>query len=202
MLVIGLTGGIGSGKTAVSDRFARLGIPVIDTDLIARELVEPGQTALAEIAGEFGPDCLDGNGRLHRAHLRERVFADPTGRRRLEAILHPRIRAATRERVAALIAVPYCLVVIPLLAETGMTDLVDRVLVVDAPETEQIRRVVARDRVDAAQARAILAAQARRDQRLALADDVLENGDGDLDDLDDQVAVLHQRYLELAAART
>ena len=115
MLVVGLTGGIGSGKTAVSEGFARHGVPVIDTDLIARELVEPGQPALAEIVNHFGPDCLDGEGRLHRARLRERVFADPTGRRQLEAILHPRIRALVRERVAAL-AVPYCLVVIPLLA--------------------------------------------------------------------------------------
>ncbi len=200
MLVIGLTGGIGSGKTAVSDRFARRGVPVIDTDLIARELVEPDQTALVDIVTEFGPDCLDSDGRLHRARLRERVFADPAGRRRLEAILHPRIRAAARERIAVLTAIPYCLVVIPLLAETGMTDLVDRVLVVDALEAEQIRRVMARDRIDAAQARAILAAQARRDQRLALADDILEN-DGDFVALDRRVAALHQRYSTLAACR-
>ncbi|MER2603472.1 MAG: dephospho-CoA kinase [Candidatus Competibacter phosphatis] len=197
MLVVGLTGGIGSGKTAVSDRFARHGVPVIDTDLIARELVEPGQPALIDIVTEFGSNCLDGDGRLHRARLRERVFADPAGRRRLEAILHPRIRAVTRERVAALTAISYCLVVIPLLAETGMTDLLDRVLVVDTPEAEQIRRVMARDRIDAVQARAILAAQARRDARLALADDILEN-DGDFMVLDRQVAALHRRYSALA----
>lgn len=200
MLVVGLTGGIGSGKTTVSERFADYGVPVIDTDLIARELVEPGRPALAEIVAGFGPECLDGDGRLHRTHLRERVFADPAGRRRLEAILHPRIRALVRERVAAL-AVPYCLVVIPLLAETGMTDLIDRVLVVDAPEAEQIRRVMARDRIDADQARRILAAQASRDQRLALADEILENS-GNLDQLDRQVAALHQHYSTLAAART
>jgi dephospho-CoA kinase len=200
MLVVGLTGGIGSGKTTVSERFADYGVPVIDTDLIARELVEPGQPALAEIVNHFGPDCLDGEGRLHRARLRERVFADPTGRRQLEAILHPRIRALVRERVAAL-AVPYCLVVIPLLAETGMTDLIDRVLVVDAPEAEQLRRVMARDRIDADQARRILAAQASRDRRLALADEILENS-GNLDQLDRQVAALHQHYSTLAAART
>ncbi len=117
MLVVGLTGGIGSGKTAVSDRFAHYGVPVIDTDLIARELVEPGQPALAEIAAEFGPECLDNEGRLNRAHLRQRVFADEADRRRLEAILHPRIRAVARERIAAL-TTPYCLLVIPLLAET------------------------------------------------------------------------------------
>lgn len=199
MLVIGLTGGIGSGKTAVSDRFARLGIPVIDTDLLARELVEPGQPALAEIVAEFGPDCLDDEGRLQRSRLRERVFADPDGRRRLEAILHPRIRALARERIARLTA-PYCLLVIPLLAETGMTDLVDRVLVVDAPEATQIHRVMARDRVTEAQARRILAAQADRSQRLALANEIVENA-GDLAALDHQIAGLHQHYLTLTATQ-
>lgn len=199
MLVIGLTGGIGSGKTMVSDRFAWHGAPVVDTDQFARELVEPGQSALAEIVTHFGLDCLDDAGRLHRPRLRERVFADAEGRRRLEAILHPRIRSLVRERVAILTA-PYCVVVIPLLAETGMMDLVDRVLVVDAPEAEQIRRVVARDQVDETQAHRILAAQANRAQRLALADDVLENI-GNLEALNRQVAYLHHRYLTLAAAR-
>lgn len=197
--VIGLTGGIGSGKTTVSDRFAQIGVPVVDTDQLARELVEPGRPALAEIVAHFGLNCLDDRGQLHRARLRERVFADPDGRRQLEAILHPRIRALMQERVAAL-AAPYCLVVIPLLAETGMTDWVDRILVVDAPETEQIRRVMARDQIDELQARRILAAQASRAQRLALADDVLENV-GDLEQLDRQIAILHQRYLAFAAAR-
>ncbi len=198
MLTIGLTGGIGSGKTAVSDRFAGYGVPVIDTDVIARELVEPGQPALAEIVAAFGSECLDAVGRLNRAVLRERVFVDDAGRRRLEAILHPRIRALARARVAALNA-PYCLLVIPLLAETGMTDLVDRVLVVDVSEAEQIRRVMARDRLDETQARRILAAQASRSQRLALADEVLENS-GDFADLAQRVADLHQHYLRTAAA--
>lgn len=199
VLIIGLTGGIGSGKTAVSDRFAQWGAPVVDTDLLARELVEPGQPALADIAAEFGPDCLDRDGRLHRARLRERVFADPAGRHRLEAILHPRIRLLARERIAGLTA-PYCLLVIPLLAETGMTDLVDRVLVVDAPETERIRRVMARDGIDETQARRILAAQADRDQRLALADEIVENA-GDLAALDQRVAALHRHYSTLAATQ-
>lgn len=197
VLVVGLTGGIGSGKTAVSDRFAQLGIPVVDTDLIARELVKPGQPALAEIAVEFGLDCLDDQGRLDRARLRAQVFTDDAGRQRLEAILHPRIRATVRQRIAALKA-PYCLLVIPLLAETGMTDLVDRVLVVDAPEAEQIRRVMARDQADEAQTRRILAAQASRNQRLTLADEVLENS-GDFAKLELQIADLHQHYLRLAA---
>lgn len=198
--VIGLTGGIGSGKTAVSDRFAQHGVPVVDTDQLARELVEPSQPALAEIVAYFGLDCLDDYGQLHRTRLRERVFADSTGRRRLEAILHPRIRKLSQERIAALTA-PYCLAVIPLLAETGMTDWLDRILVVDVPEAEQIRRVMARDQIDEIQARRILAAQASRAQRLALADDVIENI-GDLEQLDRQIAALHQRYLTWAAARS
>lgn len=197
MLVVGLTGGIGSGKTAVSDRFAHYGVPVIDTDLIARELVEPGQPALAEIAAEFGPECLDNEGRLNRAHLRQRVFADEADRRRLEAILHPRIRAVARERIAAL-TTPYCLLVIPLLAETGMTNLVDRVLVVDVSEAEQIRRVMARDQIDETQAQRILVAQASRSQRLALADEVVENS-GDFASLEQQIADLHQHYLQIVA---
>jgi len=197
MLVVGLTGGIGSGKTAVSDRFARHGVPVIDTDLIARELVEPGQPALVDIAAEFGVECLDNEGRLNRAHLRQRVFADEASRRRLEAILHPRIRIVARERIAAL-TTPYCLLVIPLLAETGMTDLVDRVLVVDVSEAEQIRRVMARDRIDETQAQRILVAQASRSQRLALADEVVENS-GDFASLEQQIADLHQHYLQIVA---
>lgn len=199
MLVIGLTGGIGSGKTAVSDRFARWGVPIVDTDLLARELVEPGQLALMDIVAEFGPDCLNGDGRLHRARLRERVFTDPGGRRRLEAILHPRIRVLARERIAGL-STPYCLLVIPLLAETGMTDLVDRVLVVDAPEAERVRRVMARDGINETQARRILAAQADRDRRLALANEIVENA-GDLAALDQRVAALHRHYSTLAATQ-
>lgn len=201
MWVVGLTGGIGSGKTTVSNRFAQQhGTPVVDMDLLAREVVEPGQPALAEIVAHFGPDCLDDAGRLQRTRLRERVFADADGRQRLEAILHPRIRRLARERIAALTTTPYCLLVIPLLAETGKMELINRVLVVDAPETEQIRRVMVRDHVDETQARRILAAQASRAERLALADDILENA-GDWEQLDRQIAVLHQRYRVLAATR-
>jgi len=147
----------------------------------------------------FGLDCLDGTGRLDRARLRERVFADASGRRRLEAILHPQIRALSRQRLAQLTA-PYSLLVIPLLAETGMTDWIDRVLVVDAPEAERLRRVMARDQTDEEQARRILAAQASREQRLALADEVVENS-GDFAALDRQVSTLHQHYLTLACSR-
>lgn len=197
MLVVGLTGGIGSGKTAVSDAFARRGVPVIDTDVIARELVAPGQPALDEIAAQFGPQCLDADGGLDRRFLREKVFADPRLRQRLEAILHPRIRRAVHDRLAEL-ETPYCLVVIPLLVEAGMGDLVHRILVVDVPEALQIRRVMGRDRVDEAQVRKILSAQAGREQRLKQADDVIVN-DADLATLDARVADLHQKYLTLAA---
>lgn len=200
MLAIGLTGGIGSGKTAASDHFARLGAPVIDADLLARELVEPGQPALQEITARFGLECIDADGRLRRDVLRQRVFADPSSREQLENILHPRIRALLQERIAVLTA-PYGVVVIPLLVEIGMQDLVDRVLVVDAPESEQIRRLQARDGIDEAQARQMLTAQASRSQRLALADDIVENT-GDLAALEAQISALHQRYLALAMATT
>ena len=196
MLVIGLTGGIGSGKTEVSNRFAQHGVPVIDTDQLARELVEPGQPALLEIVKAFGPDCLDQQGRLRRDYLRERVFADPANRRQLEAILHPRIRTLLKARIAD-VTTSYCVVVIPLLIETGMVDVVERILVVDVPEAEQIRRVLARDGITEAQAQRILAAQIHRQERLAYADDILENA-ADLDWLRQQVAALHERYLALA----
>lgn len=197
MLVVGLTGGIGSGKTAVSDCFARHGVPVIDTDMLARELVAPGQPALAEIASAFGADCLDDAGNLQRRVLRQRVFSDAVARQRLEAILHPRIRALARERIAAQSA-PYVILVIPLLVETGMTDLLDRVLVVDVSEAEQMRRVMVRDQIDEAQARSILSVQASRSERLALADEVLDNS-ADLAALAQRVAALHHNYLQRAA---
>jgi len=196
MLSVGLTGGIGSGKSAVSDSFARHGIPILDTDIIARELVEPGQPALREIVELFGPDCLDDQGRLNRPHLRRRVFADPEQRHRLEAVLHPRIRQTVRDRLAALSA-PYCIVVIPLLVEAGMRGPVQRILVVDVPVDTQMARVKARDRLDDTQVKQILAAQASREERLAVADDVLVN-DGDLQQLELAVARLHRQYLQLA----
>lgn len=198
MLRIGLTGGIGSGKTTVANLFAARGAPVIDTDVIARELVEPGQPALAEIAARFGADLLDANGRLDRARLRERVFADTGKRQELEAILHPRIQTAMEHRAAQTDA-PYVLLVIPLLFEAGWQDRVDRVLLVDVPENLQRARVAARDRLEPAQIDAILAAQAGREQRRAGADDIIDNS-GDAAALEPQVDVLHQRYMGLAAA--
>jgi dephospho-CoA kinase len=194
-LVVGLTGGIGSGKSAVAERFAALGVPVIDADLIARELVRPGSPALGQLARRFGPRVLR-SGELDRAYLRELVFRDPGQRQRLEAVLHPLIRQEIQLRIAACGA-PYCIVVIPLLFETGQTDLVDRVLVVDAPAEVQVQRTRDRDGVSADQVRAILAAQVDRDARLRQADDILVN-DGALEGLDQQVARLHTKYLNLA----
>lgn len=198
MLVVGLTGGIGSGKTAVSDRFAQLGIPIIDTDILARELVAPGQPALKDIVAQFGSGCLDTTGHLDRTYLRRQVFAHPSLRKNLEVILHPRIKHELQCRLVSLNN-PYCLVVIPLLVETGMQHLVHRILVVDVPEPVQIQRVMLRDQVDETQARRILSAQTSRDQRLALADDVIENHD-DLSTLDSKITDLHSKYLNLALA--
>ena len=197
MLRIGLTGGIASGKTAVSDRLARLGASVIDTDLLSRELVEPGQPALHEIEQAFGPDVIGRDGHLDRRALRDKVFANPAERRRLEAILHPRIRALMLER-AARSPGPYVVFVIPLLAETGQASLVDRVLLVDVPEAVQRQRLQARDGIDPAQVERMLGAQAERTQRHRLADDIIENS-GTLSELDAAVQKLHLRYLDLAA---
>lgn len=196
---VALTGGIASGKTTVANLFASLGVPVIDTDVIAREVVEPGQPALAEVVATFGPGVLGLDGRLDRRRLRERIFADPDARRRLEAILHPAIRAAMeRQSVAA--GGLYQVLVIPLLAEGGRRDHVDRVLVVDVPEDVQVRRLVGRDGVTPEQALASLAAQATRAARLAIADDVLVNAD-DVAALRPAVESLDRRYRELAAVR-
>jgi dephospho-CoA kinase len=191
-----LTGGIASGKTAVSDRFARLGAAVVDTDVIARELVQPGQPALAAIVHDFGGGVLDAGGGLDRKRMRALVFSDPECKRRLEAILHPAIGAEVKRRIAALDA-PYCILVVPLLAESGRYAWADRVLVVDADEETQTARVMARDRSSRAQAQAILGAQASRQQRLALADDVIDN-QGSPEQLDQAVAALHARYSRLA----
>jgi dephospho-CoA kinase len=194
---VALTGGIASGKSTVADLFAALGVPVIDTDVIARQVVEPEQPALAKIAATFGSDVLDAEGRLDRRRMRERIFSDPDAKRRLEAILHPAIRAEM-ERQSMAAQGPYQVLVIPLLTEGGRRDHVDRVLLVDAPEELQIQRLMMRDGVSHEQAQASLNAQATRAQRLALADDVIRNT-GRVDDLRAQVAELHQRYLRFAA---
>ena len=198
MLVVTLTGGIGSGKSTVARIFAELGAPVIDADLVAREVVEPGSPALTEIESAFGPGVLDGEGNLRRDRLREQVFSDPAARRRLEAIMHPRIREIMVRRLSGLNA-PYAILVIPLLLETDQTDLGDRTLVVDLPESLQIERVKRRDHLEDARIKTILEAQCDRSARLNAADDVIDN-QGDPEKLREQVEKLHQRYLALTAA--
>jgi len=199
MFTVGLTGGIGSGKSAVAECFAAHGVPVIDTDVIARELTAPGGAALDAIRAVFGETVIQPGGTLDRAALRRCVFADSTARRQLEAILHPRIRQRVRRTLATLTA-PYALIVIPLLVETGgYRDVLDRVLVVDCPEDVRIARVMARSGLTHDEVKAILAAQAGRAERLAAADDIIVNT-ATLEALRAEVAALHQRYLALAAA--
>jgi len=199
MFTVGLTGGIGSGKSTVADCFAALGVPVIDTDVLARDLTAPGGGALDAIRAAFGDTVMQADGSLDRAALRRRVFADVGARRQLEAILHPRIRQAVELELAAL-AGSYALVVIPLLVETGgYRDLLNRVLVVDCPEALQIARVVARSGLTPDEVKAILAAQASRAARLAAADDVIVNA-ASPESLPAQVATLHQHYQILASA--
>ncbi len=196
VFTVGLTGGIASGKSAVSDRFGALGVPIIDTDLIAREVVEPGHPVLGEVVAAFGPEVLDDEGRLQRRKLREIIFSDPEKQDLLEGILHPAIRAIVRQRVAEVVA-PYCMVVIPLLVESGHFDWLNRVLVVDVPTEVQIERLVQRDDVTPEQAQDALSAQASRGERLSIADDVIDNS-GDIAGLDGEVRRLHAAYLELA----
>ncbi|MFT3789804.1 MAG: dephospho-CoA kinase [Rudaea sp.] len=198
-LAVVVTGGIASGKTTVTNGFLELGVPVFDADAIARELVAPGQPALAEIGAAFGPDLLTSDGGLDRRRMREHIFGDDAARRRLEAILHPRVREALQARARAC-AVPYCLLAIPLFAESPRTayDWTDRVLVVDVARAVQLARLMQRDGMTEDDAQRALAAQATRAQRLALADDVIDNT-GAIDALPRIVARLHARYLALAS---
>lgn len=196
MLIIGLTGGIGSGKSTVADYFTQQGVPVLDADRLARELVVPGSPALNEVVDIFGPNVLLPDGTLDRRQLRHRIFEDSDERRRLEAILHPRIYAEMRHRTQ-LLHTPYCVWVIPLLLETGKLALVDRVLVVDTLESLQRERALARGGVDERTLEAILNSQMSRAERLRHADDVIVNN-ADFTHLQHQVAVLHHRYLGLA----
>ena len=196
--IVGLTGGVASGKSEVTRRFQALGVEVVDADVAAREVVEPGQPALARIAERFGAGMLLADGRLDRRQLRERVFADAQARRDLEAITHPAIRARVKAQAQAAPG-PYAVVAVPLLAEAGRAAYpwMARVLVVDAPESLQHDRLMRRDGVDEALAARMIAAQASRTVRLAIADDVILN-DGDPAHLDTAVAALHSRYLAAA----
>ena len=193
---VGLTGGIASGKSTVADLFSALGVPVLDSDQIAREVVEPGEPSLERLIERFGPAILTPDGHLDRPALRHIVFSDPKARADLEALTHPAIGAAMEARSAAA-GGPYQILVIPLLVEKNLAAHVDRVLVVDCDEALQLARLRGRDGSTAAEARAILAAQAPRAARLEAADDVIGN-DGALSALRAQVAALHAHYLELA----
>ncbi|MDH3621266.1 MAG: dephospho-CoA kinase [Gammaproteobacteria bacterium] len=198
-LRIGLTGGIASGKSVVADMFGELGVPVIDTDIIAREVVAPGQAALDEIRARFGDHMIDAAGNLDRAAMREAIFTDSDARLDLEAILHPRIGVETR-RQADEAGGDYQLIVVPLLVGSPLLQFVDRVLVVDCEEETQVRRLLERDTETAEQARLILAAQASREQRLAIADDVVNN-DHSLAHVRDQVEDLDRKYHRLLKDR-
>ena len=195
-LVVGLTGGIASGKSTVGRLFEAHGVVVVDADQLAREVVAPGSDGLAAVCARFGEDVLDADGALDRSRMRERVFSDPRARADLEAIIHPRVRAAMDERLAEARSA-YAMAMIPLLLETGQQQRFDRILVVDVPRDLQIARVQARDGSTLQVVEGILAAQVDRDHRLSVADDVISN-DADLASLEAAVARLHERYLALA----
>jgi dephospho-CoA kinase len=199
--VVGLTGGIGSGKTAVADAFARLGVEIVDTDQLAHRLSAAGEPGFVAIRAAFPGIPLQPDGEIDRAALRRIVFADPLKRMQLENALHPLIGAEARRQIARWIG-PYGLVVVPLLLEgKGLRSVVDRVLVVDCPEEEQVRRVVARSGLTPAEVRAIMSTQLARDDRLGAADDVIDNG-GAPEAIASQVAALDLRYRQLAAVRS
>ena len=196
--IVGLTGGIGSGKSAAATLFEEFGAAVVDTDAIAHALTAPGGTAIAPIRDAFGDEVVAPNGALDRAAMRRKVFTDAQAKGRLEAILHPMIRAEADRRSAAARA-PYVVLVVPLLVESGgYRSRVQRIAVVDCPEAVQVARVMSRSGLSAGEARAIMAAQVGREARLAVADDVIDNG-GELAALRPQIEALHRHYLEMAA---
>lgn len=194
---VALTGGIGSGKSTVADAFAQLGVNVIDADIIARQVVEPGTPALGAIAERFGPQMLNKDGTLNRRALREHIFAHAEDKSWLNALLHPQIQQETRRQIQ-LATSSYILWVVPLLVENNLSAKADRVLVIDVPKETQIERTMLRDRVSRQHAEHILAAQATREQRLAVADDVIENM-GSPDAITSDVARLHAKYQLLAS---
>ena len=196
MIIIGLTGGIGSGKSTVANLFAKLDVPIIDSDIIAREVVMPGQSALEEIVKTFGDDYLTSNGELNRLKLRQLIFDDADKRQQLEAILHPRIRTEMQHRAQAL-NTAYCIFVIPLLIEVEQQNLVDRILVVDSPDDLRRQRLKERDHMSDEAIDKIFTAQIQRQQRIDTADDVITN-DTNLKHLQVQVLELHQKYSLIA----
>lgn len=198
-LTLGLTGGIASGKSLVEGLLRDRGVPVLDADQVSRDVVKPGEPALASIAATFGPDMLQADGSLDRRRMREHVFANPEARRQLEALLHPLIGARLRQWRDAQTA-PYCVLSVAILLESPMRHLIDRIVVVDIPEALQVARLVARDGIDATLAGQMLAAQAKRETRLAAADDVIDNS-GSRDDTARQIDALHPHWLAIAQQR-
>lgn len=200
MLRIALTGGIASGKSTVAGLFEKLGVPVIHTDKLARRVVEPGSPGLERITTAFGNEILTPEGTLDRRHLRRLVFADASRRNELEGILHPLIRKEVEAELASLpSSTPYAIVEIPLLAETGEAGSYDRVLVVDCEESVQRERLISRDKIDLQAADDALNSQASREDRLAMADDVIDNASPGLDELTKRVMSLNEKYLQLSA---
>lgn len=200
MLRVGLTGGIGTGKTTVADLFAGYGAPIVDADAIAKQLLEPGQAAYQQTIKRFGKDILHDNGHIDRNRLRKRVFDIPQERKHLEAIIHPQVRSEISTTVNKLDAL-YCIIVIPLLFEAEQEDLVDRVLVVDADRDHQIQRATKRSNLSTDEVTKIIDAQISRQQRLERADDVITNNDN-LEQLEQKVEKLHHKYISLTKSTT
>ncbi|WP_350312775.1 dephospho-CoA kinase [Dickeya fangzhongdai] len=198
--IVALTGGIGSGKSTVAQGFAALGASIVDADVIARQVVSPGQPALTAIVEYFSREILQPDGALNRSALRERIFSSPEDKRWLNALLHPLIHQETRRQLAA-VTTPYALWVVPLLVENQLQEQAQRILVVDVPLETQLQRTMARDGVSRAQAQNILASQASREQRLACADDIIDNNSNP-SVLAPRIAALHQHYLALATSAT
>jgi dephospho-CoA kinase len=196
MYVVGITGGIGSGKSTVVRHFSDLGVPVLDTDQVARDVVAPGSAVLDEIKAYFGPGALNSDGSLNRAYLRQTIFTDDQARQQLESLLHPLIRQQCKQWLAQQQA-NYAILVIPLLFEKGWEPLCDRILVVDVDEATQIERVMTRDGLNEAQVKEIMATQVSRQTRCARANDIINN-ESAAAELQLQVARLHQQYLDLA----
>jgi dephospho-CoA kinase len=195
MYAVGLTGGIASGKTMISNLFAELGVPIIDTDVISRKLLEPGELAYDQVCAHFGNDILNTNNNIDRARLREIIFSDPAEKSWLETMLHPLIYQRSHDAVLEHSRASYVIVVIPLLFETNFQSLADRILVVDCPAELQVERLVKRDNIDESLARKMMSQQLSNSERLARAHDIINNGSDDID-LRSQVAALHQSYLQ------
>lgn len=199
MFSVGLTGGIASGKSKISNLFAELGVPVIDTDIISRKLLVPGELAYDQVCAHFGSDILNPDKSIDRAKLRKIVFSKPDEKSWIEAMLHPLIYQRSHEAMLEHARASYVLVVIPLLFETNFQSLVDRILVVDCPAELQVERLVKRDHIDEALARKMMSQQLSNSERLARAHDIIDNRADDID-IGSQVAVLHQTYLQQSAA--